>query len=82
MVRRLGGFFSSLRFALLNLTQDKCSKSCRHIHRKDHDDERNRFDGSYLPRYLLKASDVVGYRTSGLLDDISNAGSKEPKEPL
>lgn len=31
MVLRLGGFFSSLRFTLLNLTQNKCSKSCHQM---------------------------------------------------
>lgn len=73
MVLRLGGFFSSLRFTLLNLTQNKFSKSYHQILNHNNPNIIKRFVMTYLPVYFLEASDVVRYRTTSLLDDISDA---------
>lgn len=39
----------------------------------------DRFVINYLPVYLLETSDVIRYRTTSLLDDISDADPKNKK---
>lgn len=74
MVLRLGGFFSSLRFTLLNVTQNKCSESSHQILVKTKIMKLiDKFVISHLPVYLLEACYVVRHRTTSLLDDISDA---------